>query len=138
MFLKEHDWDEQKYVAAYRNQLAHVNTRLLRVVDRIRAKQRPAVIILQGDHGPRSRFYLSLDSELREGFGILNAVLLPEGDSAGFYDHVTPVNTFRLVFNRYFGTELKLLEDECYFEKPTYEFVHVTRDATRVSVAVNP
>ena len=66
----------------------------------------------------------------KERLAILNAVHLPGGDSTGLYDEMTPVNTFRLIFNRYFGTELELLEDESYFslwDRP-YEFIDVTED----------
>ena len=46
--------------------------------------------------------------ELEEKFGILYAMRVPGADleSAGFHDTITPVNTFRLIFNARFGTDL--------------------------------
>jgi hypothetical protein len=36
------------------------------------------------------------------------------------------VNTFRVIFNRYFGADYELLPDESYFSSPTtpYQFLH--------------
>ena len=45
------------------------------------------------------------------------------------YDSVTPVNTFRLIFNYYFNTDLPLLEDKMYFtdpDKSPFDFIEVT------------
>jgi hypothetical protein len=42
---------------------------------------------------------------------------------------MTPVNTFRIVFNRYFGTNLPLLPDENYIfvnNRQLYRFQSVT------------
>jgi hypothetical protein len=46
---------------------------------------------------------------------ILNAYFLPDGGNASVYDEITPVNTFRLIFNHYFSGDLKLLEDRSYY-----------------------
>jgi len=126
----------EEYVEGYTGQLSFVNDQIVAILDNLLASQssRPAIVILQSDHGPG----LLLDWEhpentyFRERLSILNAVLIPGGDSAGFYDEMTPVNTFRLIFNQYFGTELELLEDESYFSvwNRPYEFINVT-DAVR-------
>lgn len=70
------------------------------------------------------------NTNLRERFSMLNAYYLPNGDGVQLYDSITPVNTFRVLFNYYFGTELELLEDESYFstyDRP-YAFVNVTEE----------
>jgi len=46
---------------------------------------------------------------------ILNAYYLPDGGSEAIYPAISPVNTFRTIFNRYFGGNLPLLEDRSYF-----------------------
>lgn len=122
-----------QYRAGYAGQLAYINARIRVVVaDLLRQSSRPAIIILQADHGPG----LELDwddpanTNLKERLTILNAYLLPGEGSAELYDGITPVNTFRLIFNHYFGTDLELLKDESYFstwDRP-YEFIHVTDD----------
>jgi hypothetical protein len=64
------------------------------------------VIILQGDHGwgntPSLKMY------------ILNAYYLP-GASNAVYPMITPVNTFRTIFNAYFGGNYELLPDISYY-----------------------
>jgi len=65
----------------------------------------PPVIILQGDHGP-----LQKDLQMK----ILNAYYLPDGAEA-LYPSISPVNSFRVVFNKYFSTKFPLLEDISYY-----------------------
>jgi hypothetical protein len=67
-------------------------------------------------------------SNLEERFSILNAYYLPGDGDAGLYDQISPVNTFRLIFNLYFGTEYARLEDESYFSTVArqYSFQLVT------------
>jgi len=46
----------------------------------------------------------------------LNAYHLPEGvNGAGLYPSISPVNSFWVIFNRYFGQDLELLPDRSYF-----------------------
>ena len=47
-------------------------------------------------------------------FLILNAYYLP-GHSDIAYPTISPVNTFRLIFNTYFGTDYELLPDTSYY-----------------------
>ena len=70
------------------------------------------IIIIQGDHGLFS-------SNLDWRFGILNAYYLP-GHNDLLYPKITPVNTFRLIFNSYFGTDYQLLPDISYYSDLPY------------------
>lgn len=65
---------------------------------------------------------------LKERMSILNAYHLPDGGDAALYDSITPVNTFRVIFNHYFGTNLALLEDRNYFSQGEriWQYVDVT------------
>jgi hypothetical protein len=120
-----------EYLKGYRDQVIFVNKQLEAVIDQILSKSNPPpVIIIQGDHGPGA--YLVWDSpeksNLDERFGILNAYYFPGGDQGWLYPTVTPVNTFRIVLNRFFDEDYKLLEDESYFSpwmRP-YDFIRVT------------
>ena len=105
------------YVAGYRDQVTFLDWKLRETVRRIlRDSPQPPVIILQGDHGPGSM--LNWDNpgpeELAERFAILNAYHIPGADSL-LYDSITPVNTFRLLFNHLLGTNYQYLPDKSWF-----------------------
>jgi len=122
-----------EYVRKYVDQLIYINGLVLSAVDSILARSaRPPVIILQSDHGPGSQLnWDSIDStNVKERLSILNAYYLPEGGDALLYDGITPVNTFRLIFNRYLGTDYQLLDDRSYFSTwpQPFNFYDVTDD----------
>ena len=62
---------------------------------------------------------------------ILNAYYLPDINDDGednTYNNITPVNTFRLVFNKYLNTSFDLLDDHVFYssyQRP-YDFMNVT------------
>jgi hypothetical protein len=97
-------------VTGYRNQLIFTNKQVEPILRGIidRSEHKP-VIILQGDHGLRFA--------PRERMAILNAYYLPDGGSEQLYPTISPVNSFRLIFDAYFGGEYGLLEDASYFSK---------------------
>jgi hypothetical protein len=107
-----------EYLQRYPDQVAFLNRELLRIVDQITANDaRSSVIILQADHG--SGVGLDWTSEARsdldERSSILNAYRFPPGDQPTIYETISPVNTFRILFNHYFGTKLSRLEDRSYY-----------------------
>jgi len=122
--------NREDYITGYRNQLICIEKQILTMVDAILANSaRQPIIILQADHGPGA--YLDWNSsehtDVRERLGILSAYYLPDGGDSLVYDTITPVNTFRVIFNHYFGENFALLPDESYFSlwlKP-YWFVPV-------------
>ena len=65
---------------------------------------------------------------LKERYTILNSFYFPDGDYEQLYPGISPVNTFRVVMDKYFGTDLGLLEDKTYYSGWTnlYDFVDVT------------
>ena len=88
------------------NELQYLNKRTLEAVQAILAgSKNPPIIILQSDHG--------LDPENR--MAILNAFHFPDDGSSVLYPTITPVNTFRLVLNTYFGQDFQLLPDLSYY-----------------------
>jgi hypothetical protein len=130
----------EEYVQAYRDQLMFVNTKVEQALEVILSQSEdPPVVILQSDHGPGSLLHWE-DPEktcLKERLAILNAYYLPDTGGAQLYDGITPVNTFRVVFNQYFGTDLELLRDEVYFStwSHPYQFTNVT-DEVRTEFCV--
>lgn len=123
--------DLEEYLTGYRDQVTFINHQMELIINRIlKNSDVPPIIILQGDHGPGA--YLkwgSVDkSNLNERFGILNAYYFPGGDQGMLYPSITPVNSFRVLFNRYFGLDFPLLTDENYFStwRKPYDFIPVT------------
>jgi hypothetical protein len=68
------------------------------------------IIIIMGDHGP-TRGVPSREDRL----SILNAYYLGEEINQILYPNITPVNSFRIIFNAYFETQYPLLEDHSYY-----------------------
>lgn len=104
--------------AAYDDQVLYINSQLIPILKGIIQDSRtPPVIILQADHG----YHASFEPNRVK---ILDAYYLPGMRAGRLYPTITPVNTFRMIFNQYFGENYPLLEDKSYFspkEKP-YQF----------------
>lgn len=119
-------------IKGYIHQLEYINSEMKKVIsDILENSQLEPVIIIQGDHGfPFYSALAELESfadpvrarELvvpgRHSFPILNTFYFPGGGDALLYDSITPVNTFRILFNYYFDQDLDLLEDISYTANP--------------------
>ena len=46
---------------------------------------------------------------------IINTYFVTEESKAYLYETITPVNSFRIIFNQYFGADYPLLEDVSYY-----------------------
>jgi hypothetical protein len=100
----------EDYLRGYGNQVRFISSQIPDIMKIIIEKSStPPVIILQGDHGPAQ-----LEKENR--MGILNAYYFSTKQDA-LYSTITPVNTFRVVFNTFFGTDLEMLPDTSYYSK---------------------
>ena len=101
--------DDINNIPGYRNAVAYIDQAILQVVDQILANSKaPPIIVIQGDHGPF--FY----SQPVQHMAILNAYYLP-GAPNSLYPSITPVNTFRIIFNAYFGQKYPLLQDQSWY-----------------------
>lgn len=106
------------YRAGYTGQVQFVNHMLEKTIDAILSQSStPPIIILQGDHGPGGFLNWSSPDQscLWERTSILNAYYLPGGAERYLYPSISPVNSFRVILNAYFGTGLELLPDKTYF-----------------------
>ncbi len=138
---------------AYLQQLQYTNSRIKQIVTKllgVPAADRP-VIVLQADEGPYPSFgydapnpwWKATDEKLRTKFRILMATYMP-GVEAGTYPTMSPVNVFRVVFNAYFGTKLRLLPDESYVptdKRSPYVWTRVTDrldDSARIRPTAYP
>ena len=90
----------------YINNVQFLNSRVSDILQTIlQNSTTPPVIIIQGDHGhviPERRF------------NNLSAFYLPNVKSELLYPQISSVNTFRVVFNEYFGADFELLEDTSF------------------------
>jgi len=98
-------------VVGYRNNVAFIDNAILPAVkDVIAQTKRPLIIIIQGDHGPIGK---KISPEMR--MSILDAYYVNAETKTSLYGTITPVNSFRIIFNHYFGYNLPLLEDTSYY-----------------------
>ena len=92
-------------VIRYRDQVEFISSRMQEILLRIIANsEKPPVILLQGDHGPTIPGSPSIRMKN------LSAYYVP-GANIPLYPTITPVNSFRMIFNGYFGQNLPLLDD---------------------------
>ncbi|MDH7512698.1 MAG: hypothetical protein QHH14_07120, partial [Clostridiales bacterium] len=120
----------RQYIENYRKQAIFITRRIMVVISQLlsRPSVKP-VIILQSDHGPGA--YLHWEdpgqTDLRERMSILNAIYFPTQNYHELSEYMTPVNTFRVVFNEVFAEGYDLLPDRSFFStwSRPYEFHEV-------------
>ena len=97
--------DHDYLVKGYTNQIQFIDSRIVQVARQIlENSSTPPIIVIQGDHG------MEKDNRLV----ILNAYYLPGDGSQTIYPSITPVNSFRVIFNTYFSGNYDLLPDVSY------------------------
>lgn len=123
--------NKEYYKQGYIEQVEYLNQRIISAVDDIlRKSEHPPVIIIQGDHGPG---LLLMDGDspdqcLWERASILNVYYFPERNNNMLYSEISPINSFRTIFNTYFGTSFEQLPDKTFyslFDVP-YNFIDIT------------
>lgn len=98
---------DEYYHKGYINQVEFINNKIPPIIDNILSESiSPPIIILQGDHGAYGNASVRMP--------IFNAIYLPN-NSGTLYPSISPVNTFRLIFNDYFGTDYDLLPDRSFY-----------------------
>ncbi len=124
--------DEQQHrteASAALQQLQYTNNRIRDLVTDLLSgpeETRP-IVIIQSDEGPypdryaadKNHFdwHTATPEELEIKYGILNAMYLPGEAPAGApspYPTISGWNTFRLIFDRYFGESYPMLPDRSY------------------------
>lgn len=126
---KPYELEKAKYI----KQLQCTNKQLEEIIENILSQSKtPPVIILQSDEGPFKSDEMNRSGEgvdwkdasdqaIQTHMRILNSYYIPRDngqpidyESVGFYQGVSPVNSFRLVFNAIFDTDFALLKDKSY------------------------
>ena len=105
---KSYPINDEYYRKGYTGEVQYVNTQMLAIVKTLISESKnPPIIILQGDHGARKK-----NRNI-----ILNAYYFPGAGNEALYSGITPVNSFRVLFNTYFNTHYDLLPDDSYDER---------------------
>jgi hypothetical protein len=111
---------------AYLEQLSYCNTVIQSIVDMLQSQPGPEpIIVVQSDEGPHPPelddvhvltipWSQASDTELGRKLRILNAYYLPGLKRDPVYPDITPVNSFRMILDRYYGAALPLLPDRTF------------------------
>jgi len=103
----------EKYQQGYRDAVPFDDQELEKTISTLISNStRPVVIVLQTDTGPW--FTRGPDQ-----FTILNAYFMPD-QTDQLYPGISPVNSFRVILNSYFGANLPLLKDQSYYSPIPY------------------
>ena len=107
-FWKRKSYTSAEWDAAYLQYLVYTNKKISNYLQKLmHLTNGRSVILLMSDHGYR-------DADPRRYWDIfqsLNAVYIPGKSTEGWYDGMTNVNQFRILFNKLFNEGLPLLKD---------------------------
>ncbi len=122
---------DEEYIKGYGDQCLYISQRLIETIDRIfENSKEPPIIILQGDHGPGLgvNWEKASETDMHERFSILNAYHLPRQGNELLNPSITPINSFRIILNRYFGTDFEMLPNYFFFTwiSQPYRFIDIT------------
>jgi hypothetical protein len=99
--------NEWYWQMGYTSEIQFVNRRLMEIfIEILENSETPPIIVIHGDHGVRGENRLQ----------IFNAYYLPGEGSSKLYSNISPVNSFRVVFDSSFGTDYGLLPDLSFYE----------------------
>jgi hypothetical protein len=121
--------DMQAKSDGYLNQLIFTNQIIFNLIEQISEQYKPdefPAVIIQGDHGS---WVFDGDDGKRETTTIFNAYLLADHGEQLLYDDITPVNSFRVLFNHCFSGKYPLLEDRIFEVDTSY----IPRPSTTVT-----
>ena len=97
----------------YLGQLKYCNGLLKDLIQRVPTSSgNERVVIIEGDHGFRD---YNVQVPINKVFMNLNTYYFSDGDYSQLYDGISPVNSFRVVLNKYFCQSLPLLKDSSVY-----------------------
>jgi hypothetical protein len=95
----------------YPQNLDFINGQVRTIIDKLLSKSRKPIIILQGDH------FMNVNGQ-QHIYQILNAYYFPDKNYSKLYENISPVNTFRTIFDLYFDSDYDMLQDISYYWDP--------------------
>ncbi len=99
--------NDGKNMHKYLEQLKYTNKLLMETISGIlNSAKQPPIIVVESDHGFRS--YEGKDKDDIE-YSVLSCFYFPDKDYSLLNDSLKTINTFRIIFNKYFNQNLKLL-----------------------------
>jgi len=102
----------------YLKQLVYTNSLIRTIVNELKSDTtREKIVIIEGDHGFREYHD---EAKMPEIFCNLNAYYFPDKDYHLLYDSISPVNSFRVILNKYFHKNFSLLPDSSIYIKAPY------------------
>ncbi len=118
-FLTYDEYLKSNAFNTYTPQITYGNSLMKEIVSYIKQhNKRNTIIIIEGDHGFRGFiedgidwFNRTPDSLKRYFLPNFNAVYFPDGNYSKIYDHISPINTFRVLFDQFFHQNFPMLKD---------------------------
>ena len=128
----------------YLKQLEYVNSVITKFITELiqKDKTKKPIIIIQSDHGPWMRDS-DADNIYAARTAILNAFYVPENIQSKLYENISPVNSFRVVFNEMFHAGLPLLPDKSpdstlFFNDPVFKnYYTISSPSRKIKIKIN-
>lgn len=127
----------------YVDQVAYAGRMIRDLVAHLQAdRQNPPAIIIQSDEGPFParepgvEWQDQPDDVIRIKTGILSAYYFPDGSYDALDDQISPVNSYRILFNEIFDTDFERLPDRTYVfpdDEHLFDFHDVTDRVRRAN-----
>ncbi len=105
----------------YVQQVQFANKKTISIVEEILDKDSHSIIIIQGDHGTawdiRGNAWVEPSKEdVYQRLRNFDAIYFPDEEKRENLDNKrTLINTFRTIFNAYYGSDYELLENKAYW-----------------------
>ncbi len=100
--------------SAYISQLQYTDSKILEIVKILLDKEPQPIIVLLSDHGYRVSVSKDNYNSMELSYSNFAAYYFPDKEFTNNKDILTPVNSFRMLFNDNFGTNYKLLENKIF------------------------
>lgn len=128
--LNSSDYQKMTEKEMYITQIKYANKLLRALAEELLLENGSSVkpvIVFQSDEGKFPADIIDFDHEycwfdvpdeiVEERLSILNAIYIPGLEEGVLYQSITPVNTFRIIFNELFNANLNILPDESYLHQ---------------------
>ncbi len=121
--LDSEPWNER---VAHVNQIKFLNKNFIEeIIPELLSSDNKPIIILQGDTGGGHSINWKdpTNDMVYERLANLNVIYFPDSNYEDLYEDMTPVNTFRIIFNKYFNENYELHDDRNLWsdgDKPYY------------------